>query len=316
MIWLSWRQQRTETILTAALLALLAALAVPAALNVASAYTHYGVSSCLSRQSQACAYSVGSFGGHVGALRGLLGWLNLLLGLIGVALAAPLVLDLENGTSTFAWTQSITRGRWLAARLGIAVLTALVAAGVYSLLLGWYRGPIDRTFGPFSQSGFDVQGIVPLAYVFFALGLGLAVGVMWRRTAPAMVAAFIAYFAARISVDTWLRQHFVTPLSATWGPHSTGPNLQQAWMLDDGPSNRSGHIFSDNFSGFTRCARGHGVIKSVSQSCLDRIGAGYTHSVYQPASRFWEFQGIEFALFTGLAALLIAFAAWRVLRAD
>jgi hypothetical protein len=314
--WLTWRQQRTETVMTAVLLALLAALAVPETLHIDWAYRYYHVSSCLDRQSRQCAYSVGNFGGATGALRGMLGWLNLLLGLIGVALAAPLILDLENGTAAFAWTQSVTRRRWLATRLGGAVLTALAAAGVYSLLLGWYRQPIDATFGPFSESGFDVQGIVPLAYVLFALGLGLAAGAIWRRTAPAMISAFIAYFAIRISVDTWLRQHYVTPLSATWGPHSNGPNLQQAWMLADGPSNRAGHIFSDNFAGFTRCARGSGMIKSVSQSCLDRMGAGYTHAVYQPASRFWEFQGIEFALFTAVAMLLIAFAAWRVLRTD
>jgi hypothetical protein len=317
MIWLSWRQQRAETVLTAALLALLAAMAVPEAIHLASAYTHYDVASCLDRQSQACAYSVGNFGAHAGALRSMLGWLNLLIGLIGVALAAPLILDLENGTATFAWTQSVTRGRWLTMRLGVPVLTALAAGGVYSLLLGWYRGPLDATFGPFSESGFDVQGIVPLAYVLFALSLGLAIGVIWRRTAPAMIAGFIAYFVARISVDSWLRQRFLTPLTVTWGPHASGPNLQQAWVTVEGPSNSAGHIFSGSFPALERCAKGGaGGIKAVSQSCLDRLGAGYTHAVYQPASRFWEFQGIEFALFAGMAVLLIAFAAWRVLRTD
>ncbi len=34
------------------------------------------------------------------------------------------------------------------------------------------------------------------------------------------------------------------------------------------------------------------------------------HTVFQPASRFWELQGIETALFGGTALLLIAFAAW------
>jgi hypothetical protein len=318
MIWLSWRQQRTETLVAAALLALLAALAVPSAIHLASLYVHDGIASCIRHpESGTCSYATGNFSAHAGVLRGLLGWLNLLIGLVGVALAAPLVLDLEQGTSTFAWTQGLTRGRWLATRIAFAVATALVAAGVYSALLTWYRAPLDHVFGRFSDgSAFDVEGIVPFAYVLFALGLGLAVGAVWRRTAPAMVVAFIAYFGARISVDTWLRQRFVTPLTATWGPHSTPPNFVRDWVLSESPSNRFGRPFT-NFRALQHCAHsGPGGIKVVDPTCIARAGANYTHVVYQPASRFWEFQGIEFALFAGLAALLIAFAAWRILRTD
>jgi len=34
--------------------------------------------------------------------------------------------------------------------------------------------------------------------------------------------------------------------------------------------------------------------------------------VYQPAGRFWLFQGIETALFGGVGVVLILFAAWWV----
>lgn len=318
MIWVSWRQQRTETLITAGLIGLLAALSVPAAIHLASLYTHDGIAACVGRQSAACQDAVGSFGSHAGVLRTLAGgWLNLVPGVVGVALAAPLVLDLEHGTSTFAWTQGVTRARWLASRLGLAVLTTLAAGGAYSLLLGWYRAPLDKIFGPFSDGAFDAEGIVPLAYVLFALGLGLAVGTALRRTAPAMVVAFLGYFGARISVDTWLRQRFVTPLTATWGPPHQGPDLSRAWILFEGPSNRAGHVFSGSFQVLQHCARGGPAgLKAVNQSCLARLGYGYNHAVYQPASRFWELQGIETALFGGLALLLIAFAAWRVLRVD
>ena len=36
--------------------------------------------------------------------------------------------------------------------------------------------------------------------------------------------------------------------------------------------------------------------------------------VYHPASRFWLFQGIETALFLGLAAALLAVTVWWVTR--
>jgi hypothetical protein len=317
VIWLGWRLQRSETILALAGLLILAGIFVPAGLHLASAYTHYGVATCADRQTRGCQASIGAFADHAGALRGGLGWFNLLPGLIGVALAAPFVLELEHGTSVFAWTQGKTRGRWLVAKLGVAVVTAVVAGVAYSLLIGWARGPLDTVFGRFSNSVFDFEGVVPIAYFLFALGLGLAVGAVWRRTAPAMVVAFLAYFGARISVDTWLRQRFVTPLTATWGPKAPGPNLERAWILFEGPSNRAGHVFSGNFQALQRCANSSpGGLKSLNQTCMARIGAGYNHAVYQPASRYWEFQGIEFALFAGVALLLIAFAAWRVLRTD
>jgi hypothetical protein len=317
VIWLSWRLQRSESILVLAGLLLLAGLFVPAGLHLASAYTHYGVAACAGRQTRACQEAIGAFADHAGPLRGGLGWFNLLPGLIGVALSAPLVLELEHGTAVFAWTQGITRGRWLGTKLALAMATAVVAGAAYSLLIGWARGPLDTVFGRFSDSVFDFEGIVPIAYFLFALGLGLAVGVVWRRTAPAMVVAFLAYFGSRIFVDTWLRQRFVTPLTVTWGPKVPGPNLDRAWILVEGPSNRAGQVFSGSFPALQRCASSApGGLKAVNQSCLARLGADYNHAVYQPASRFWEFQGIETALFGGIALLLISFAAWRVLASD
>jgi hypothetical protein len=315
---LAWRLQRSETLLTLLAFALLAGIFVPAGLHLASAYSHDGVAACLGRHTRACEETVGRFADLAGPLRGGLGWFNLLPGLIGVALAAPFVLDLESGTATFAWTQGVTRTRWLATKLGVAVATAVVAGGAYSLLFGWARGPFDAVFGRFSNSVFDFEGTVPVAYFLFALGLGLAVGVLWRRTAPAMVVAFLAYFGGRIFVDTWLRQRFVTPLSATWGGRSPGPNLDRAWILFQGPSNRSGVPFSGSFQLLQQCGAAvkGGGLKVVDQACLARHGAGFNHAVYQPASRFWEFQGIETALFGGIAILLIAFAAWRVLASD
>jgi hypothetical protein len=317
MIWLSWRLQRSETLLAVAAFSLLAVLFVPAALHLAAAYTHFGVAHCLDRQSRACADAVGNFADRAGGLRGGIGWFNLMPGLIGIALAAPLVLELESGTATFAWTQGVTRRRWLGTKLGVAVFTAIVAGAGYSLFFSWARGPLDRVFGSFSDSVFDFEGTVPIAYFLFALGLGLAIGAIWRRTAPAMVVAFLAYFGARIYVDQSLRSHFLTPLTATTGFRSAGPNLQRAWIIFEGPSNRAGKVFSGSFQALEHCGSpAPGGLKSVSHACLARIGAGYNHAVYFPDSRFWELQGIETALFAGLALLLIAFAAWRVLRAD
>jgi hypothetical protein len=315
--WLTWRQQRIETLITAALLVALAAAFIPAGIHVADLFTQQHLGHCVDRQTEACRFAVGNFANDAGFVRSLLvgGWLNLIPGLIGVALAAPLLLDLENGTIRLAWTQSVTRRRWIATKGLAAVGTVVVAGAAFALLFSWYQRPFDRIWGRWDEFGFE--GIVPVGYVLFALGLALAVGVVLRRGAAAMVVAFGAYVAARLFVQSWLRQRFVTPLSATWGLHASGPNVNHAWVIVEGPSDRAGHLFTGSSAVISECARQlpNGG-KGLNPACMTRHGAGFTHVVYQPASRFWEFQGIETALFGGVALLLIAFATWRVLRAD
>ncbi len=314
MIWLSWRQQRSETLLAAALLVLLTAIVVPVGIHVASLYDADHVAACLRSTSEACHQAISDFGGRSGALGSALGWFTLFPGLLGVALAAPIVLDLESGTATFAWTQGVTRTRWLATRLSLAVGTALVAGGALTLLLTWYRGPLDAVFGRFGSGVYDVEGTVPLAYVLFALGLGLAVGVVWRRTALSLVVAFLGYVGPRLFVDSWLRQRFESPLGVTWGLHTPEPALKGAWILWSGPSDQAGHPFSGGFQALEACARLVGPgIRSLDPACLARHGAGFNHAIYQPASRFWEFQGIETGLFGGVALLLLGFAVWWLL---
>ena len=53
-----------------------------------------------------------------------------------------------------------------------------------------------------------------------------------------------------------------------------------------------------------------GTKRLIDPQCLARHGGGFTHAIYEPASRFWAFQGIETALFAGTAIVLIAAAAW------
>jgi hypothetical protein len=54
---------------------------------------------------------------------------------------------------------------------------------------------------------------------------------------------------------------------------------------------------------------------SAGLGCLASHGVRIA-VIYQPASRYWAFQGIEFGIFAALAALLIAVTAVVVLRRD
>jgi hypothetical protein len=300
MIWVGWRQQRTEAAIAVAILALLALVLVPTGLQMASAYNHDGLAACTGVPSidGPCDQAVGAFFTRFDQIGHFIDWLTLVPGIIGVLLAAPLLVQLEQGTYRLDWTQSITRGRWIAGKLGLAVGAALVASLALTLLITWWRGPFVHLQGRMENSVYDSEGIVVFGYTLFALGLATAVGVIWRRAVPALVVAFVGYFAARLFVDTWLRQRLVHPLTITWKNMGREPgSLLHAWVLNEGPVGHTGQHFEAASPG----------AKVAAPSLTAKFEA-----VYHPASHFWPLQLIETALFGGIALALLAFAAWWV----
>jgi hypothetical protein len=306
MLWVGWRQQRTETVIAAALLALLAALLVPTGLHVAAAYDNAHLADCLGRtQAGSCPDVIGSFVNRFSHLGDMLAWLTLLPGIIGLMLAAPLVSQLEHHTYRLDWTQSITRRRWLAGKLGLALATAIAAGVLLTLLVTWWRAPIVHFQGRVSNSAYDSEGTVVAAYTVFALGLAAAVGTVWRRAVPSFVVAFAAYFAARLFVDEVVRQRLVTPVSRTFAFKRAGPDLNTAWILQQTPLDPHGRALQA-----LSCPHNAGGPCQIQAPAFSAM-----HVVYHPASHFWALQIRETALF-GLAGLvLLGFAAWWTARA-
>lgn len=309
MIWLGWRQQRTETLIAAALLALVAVILVPVGIEMAHAYTRDGLSNCLGdTQGPTCGIVVGNFEQRFSKYVALVGWFNLIPGLFGVALAAPFALELERGTHRLAWTQSITRRRWVVTKLGLSAGSTLLMAAVLIGILMWWRQPLVKLDGRMDNGAFDTQGTVILGYALFALGLALAIGAIWRRAIPAVMVAFVGYFIARIFVDTWLRQRLIAPKGLTWPVRSAQPAaLNHAWVLSEYPSDAAGH-----------------KIRPIPQACFGgthtkcvvRPGFGHMHALFEPASRFWALQGVETAVFAGVGVALIALAGWWTLHRE
>jgi hypothetical protein len=300
MLWVGWRQQRSETLITAAFLVGLVALLLPTGLQMAGAYDDGGLSHCLgSSADPACRAAIDAFAARFAKLGDLLAWMTILPGVIGVLLAAPLVQQLEHRTYRLDWTQSITRGRWLAGKLGLAVATAVVAAVALTLLITWWRAPWVRLQGRMENSVFDSEGTVVVGYTLFALGLAAAIGAVWRRAVPSLILGFAGYFAVRLFVDTSLRQQLMHPVSTTWAADGREPDLGRAWVLDRFPADAHGHPLP-----FIACP-GNGVCAMPVETKVS-----FWHAVYHPASHFWSLQIRETVLFAGMAVVLLAFAAW------
>jgi ABC-2 family transporter protein len=302
--WVSWRLQRTETLVALGILALLAVFLVPTGIQMTNAYHHDGLAACLSANpGPTCGFELGGFRQRFQSLIDLANWFTLVPGLIGVLLAAPFILDLEHGTYRLAWTQSITRGRWLLGKLAIPVAVAALAAGALILLFTWWRAPSIHLDGRLETGNYDSTGTVVVGYTLFALALALALGAIWRRAAASLTVAFAGYFAARIFVDFSLRDHLVAPLKATY------KGAQQPSFLDNA------HVISLNATVHGHQIMGGGGFTGGHMKVgAPGISNAVFHVVYQPDSHFWPLQLTETGLFIGVAAILILFAAWWTRR--
>ena len=324
MIWLTWRQSRLESLIGAVALALVASWLVWTGLEMNSAYDDEGLAACLATQTpdSACRFAVGDFMQRFNDFQGIMIVPPLCLPfLIGMLLAAPTVLDFEQGTYRLAWTQGITRRRWLGTKIGIGLAISAGVAIAMTALWTWWRGPLDAINGRFDGGAFDFEGIAPISYTIFAFALCLAAGTILRRTVPALGIGLAGFLGVRAFVAAFVRPNYLDPKTVTWSPGDPPPAAVESqqiankdWIISDSYADSAGDVISGGNAAFRDCVvdTGNRVAGAVD-SCLAEQGI-VNSVVYHPASRFWLFQGIETALFLGLAAALLGLTAWWVTR--
>jgi hypothetical protein len=351
LIRLTWRQFRLQAAVVFGALAVVAiALAVTGPHLV-----HLYDTTVATCQAHGDCFSVGPV--FLGNDKTLQTWLDILVtvlpGIFGIFWGAPLVArEFEAGTHRLVWTQSITRTRWLATKLGMVGLASMVATGFLSLMVTWWASPFDRVrMNPFGT--FDQRDIVAVGYAAFAFALGVSVGVLIRRTVPAMGTTLVAFVGVRLAFTQWLRPHLITPMTqvSTLKPNSMGygssnggpanlqpnpPDIPNAWIYSTQIVDRAGHALTPSFLAST-CPQlsipgpggpqgGLGVksairqqvpagVQQAMQNCVTKIGKTFHEIVtYQPGSRYWAFQWYELAVYLGATLLLGGFCIWWVRR--
>jgi hypothetical protein len=351
VIWLTWRQYRTQTLVVAGVLAALAIVLIvtgPHLVNLSDAYLK------LCHADRDCGSTTNPVVNTDGKIEDFFSDI-LLIGpaLLGIFWGAPLVArELETGTYRLGWTQSVTRRRWLAVKLGVVGLISVAVVGLLSLMVTWWSSPIDTAnANRFGDAMFSLRDITPMGYAAFAFALGVTTGVLMRRTLPAMATTLVVFVAARLAEATWVRPYLIPPVrTATALNQGNGigfsltpdglqimtnsPNIPNAWAISSDVVNNAGQAPTAAFmksacpslangaqagppgGGATHVrVSGNGPGPQAFQDCIAKVAAKYHEVVtYQPASRFWAFQGIETAIFLALALLLAGLCFWWVRR--
>jgi ABC-type transport system involved in multi-copper enzyme maturation permease subunit len=293
MIWVSWRQHRSQALGCLAVLVGLAVYAIMVGSSMRTAFGQDGLVACLAggKGVVACPNAVSTFTNEFGSEVNI-AFSNLALivpGLIGVLVGAPLIArELEYGTWRLAWSQSVPRARWLAVKLALVTGGLVIVGAAMTAVITWYRAPMDRLTGRFLPNIYDYEGLVPTAYILCGFGFAVLAGLLLRRSIPAMIAAFIPWLAIRLIVEFMLRPHFLAPLALTCGP-----------------DNCSGDNGGYGISAIPP-ATGH-----IGDWVLSQTGNGF---LYQPAGRFWTFQSIEAGIFVALTAAALGTAIWLLHR--
>ncbi|MGW3992527.1 transporter [Amycolatopsis sp. NPDC004772] len=323
MTWLTWRQFRLPALsVLAGLIAIAVVLAITGPDLVGR--TDFSDEDVL-------------FGGTILAL-------YLLPAVIGVFWGVPMITrELESGTHSLVWNQTVTRKRWLTTKLGFGLLAAMLAAALLGVAVSWWASPIDALSAQQTDRGmlsriapvvFGARGIVPIGYAAFALALGVAVGMLLKRTVAAMAVTLVTLAAVLLLVPAFVRPYLLPPQTETVA--ITGDNITNisgddthgileigvrkpagSWELANETLDPAGNV-ADPLPDFIQtCAPRPGEgppPRGSMDQCLAQLGThGYQQRVtYQPGSRFWPLQWLELALYLALTALLTWFCFRRL----
>jgi hypothetical protein len=329
MTWLVWRQHRNQVYIATAALAAFAVLLLVTGRQMAAQYQS-ALTSCAA--SHTCGNLANTLTLGTNPVAAALVLLTVAVPcLLGMFWGGPLVArELETGTSQFAWMQTITRSRWLTIKVGWTLLTAAIWAGAVSALVTWWSSPLNALNNEYFRSPhFDIQGIVPVGYALFAVAFGIAAGTLLRRTLPALAITVVVFTFVRLVISEDLRPNYMSAVTKTYAVLHPFTPKGSYWLISQGLVGPGGRLLSAgadvagvhvdgvpiaSMPSACRPLAVQGPVKFIP--CLAAHGYRSGFISYQPASRYWAFQGIETGIFVLLAAALLVVTAIMVLRRD
>ncbi len=320
MIWLAWRQFRKQALFTGIGLAVLAALMIPTGLAMHHSFDDLGLPECLralgsselvAASSESCSGAINQFNNEFRPVLLIAIPFIFLPLFVGLFWGAPLISrELEHGTHRLVWTQGVSRGHWASVKFTLIGGTTLVVATGYGLGMSWWLNPVSQTGSSrFNPLGFDLQGVAPIGYTLFAVALGICAGTIWQKVLPAMAVTLAGFVGLRVALTLLARPRYQPPETLVFPMQGDAPQnnpYSGDWIQSQEIRDAAGNVVLDNAQ--AACPAG-------TTSCGPGLsGTDYNWLLYQPADRFWLFQGIETAIYLTLAAVLIYIAVRRIRR--
>jgi hypothetical protein len=295
VLWLTWRQHRTQVLAIVALLAGTGVFLLVHGLHAADVAA--GVAAPDLERALHDDFRL--------AYQGL-GWLPWVPALVGVFWGAPLLArEFERGTFRIAWTQSVSRRRWLAVKLGgLGSLATLSGLGVGAMVGAWLH-VFDGTrfaerFG--DDAMFGSTGVASGAWWLFAFVLGTASGAVVRRLLPAIAVTVAVFVTVLFLVIVLGRGNYAAPVRVLTDVEAEPP-IAGTMVVAYGWIDGEGREYADDVP----ACRSTPAAEHLD--CLR--DAGYRSAVYlHPADRYWRFQWTE----TGILLVLTAGLVWLTAR--
>jgi hypothetical protein len=246
-------------------------------------------------------------------------------GIIGAFAGAPLLArELETGTFRFAWTQGVGRMRWALAVVAAGAVGSALVVGAFGALVNWHNQPLvsGGLFQHLRPAAFPTTGLAAAGWTLLGYALGVLAGLLWRKVIPALATAFAVWFGLALLTADELRPHYLTPLKTT-GMQIAGNWLQVAQYWTKGGVRVSADQITSVLAsqGFQSVNGGGKVTVSPGEAprSIDPVHYLMQHgylqvTTYQPDSRYWTFQWIEFGWLVALSVVLIATALWLLRR--
>ncbi|MCW2786363.1 MAG: transrane transporter [Marmoricola sp.] len=319
LAWVTWRRYRFTLLVTVAVVAAISVDLIINGIHMRTAYS--ALVSCHPAAAASCRFAASGFNDKYGSIGFLSPIILLLPGALGAFAGAPLLArELETGTFRYAWTQGVGRMRWAAALIVPGAVGISMVLWVFGQVVTWHQHPLIegglRT--RLDSEMFPVTGLAGAGWALLGFALAVFAGLLWRRVLPAVASAFAVWFGLAYLAHGLRRSSYRSPLTTTsLNMANHREFISQFWT-------RGGVRVSDSeidrkLSALGADVSGSGVKIHASPGQTDPIQYLIQHGYqqvtsYQPDSRYWPFQWIEFGWLAALSVVLLGVTFWLLRR--